>query len=210
MGRPSSQIELRVYQGQRSSLRNGEGLARPKRAVTGTPQDRVDSVLVDVPAGGVPPLYDDAIVLAAGVPKDRPGQAGFNRMVAEEFFGVSASGEPITAQAVDRGGKVYPPDIRTLVFSPINRNHRFELPDPEGRGRPPEGFPILLIHRFGRGQFRYLYVLPGDRGFRALKREISRRKPVGRSGRAETKRVYLTVGELRRYWPGCALLAVAT
>ena len=185
------------------------GLAKPTDAATGASADRVDSVLVDVPPDGAPPLDDDAIVLIAGVPKDRPGQAGFNRTVAEEFFGVSANGEPITAQAVDRSGKIYPPDIRSLIFSDINQNHRFELPDPEGRGRSPGEFPILLVHRFGKGQFRYLYVLSDDRGFRAMKREIVRRGGVGTSRSLETKRVYLTIGELRRYWPGCALLAVA-
>jgi HKD family nuclease len=186
-----------------------KGLAKPKVAATGALADRVDSLLADGPADGTPPLDDEAIVLTAGVPKDRLGQAGFNRTVAEEFFGVSASGDPITVQAVDRGGKLYPPDIRTLIFSDINQNHRFELPDPEGRPRPPGSFPILLVHRFGNGQFRYLYVLPEDRGFRAMKREIARRRGVGISRSVDTKRVYLTIGELRRYWPGCALLSVA-
>lgn len=186
-----------------------KGLAKLKGAAKGPPADRIDSLLVDARPDGAPALDDDAIVLAAGLPKDRPGQAGFNRTVAEDFFGVSASGDPITAQALDRGGTVYPPDIRTLIFSDINQNHRFELPDPEGRGRPPGPFPILLVHRFGKGQFRYLYVLPEDRGFRAMKREIARRDGVGISRSVETKRVYLTIGELRRHWPGCALLAVA-
>jgi HKD family nuclease len=185
------------------------GLARSRGPVPGPPADGIDSVVVDVSPDGAPPLEDHSVVLAAGLPNDRQGQASFNRTVAEEFFGVSANGDPITAQAVDRGGTVYPPDIRGLIFSEINQNHRFELPDPEGRGRPPGAFPILLVHRFGSGQFRYLYVLPDDRGFRAMKREIVRRPGVGRSNSNDTKRVYLTIRELRRYWPGCALLAVA-
>lgn len=186
-----------------------KGLAKRKYEGKTERAEQVDSVLVDAPPVPVPPLHDDALVLAAGLPNDRPGQAGFNRKVAEDFFGVSKSGDPITVQAVDRSAKLYRPEIRTLIFSDINQNHRFELPDPEGRGRPAGSFPILLVHRFGKGQFRYLYVLPEDLGYRAMRREIARRDGVGISRLLETKRVYLTVGDLRKHWPGCALLAVA-
>lgn len=186
-----------------------KGLVTPDKQAKSDSADQVDSTFPEERLGA-PFLGDGSLVLVAGLPNDRPGQAGFNRRIAEEFFGVSKNRDPITAQAVGRDGTVRPPEISRLVF-PMgsNRNHRFEMRDPEGRPRPSGSFPILLVHRCGPGLFRYFYVFSTDTGYRALDRERARREGVGSSRKPETKRVYLTLGELRRCWPGCPILAVA-
>jgi hypothetical protein len=144
------------------------------------------------------------LVLAAGLPVDRPGQAGFNRDVVEDFFAVSQNGDQILAEAVDRSGAKHGMRLRALVFpSGSNRNHRFEMRDPEGRARGAGVWPVLLVHRISRRRFEYLYLYPADSGYSAMRRKIRRRDGVGRSMKAETKRVYLTLGEVRRVWPGC-------
>jgi HKD family nuclease len=146
------------------------------------------------------------LVLVAGLPVDRPGQAGFNRRVVESFFGVSRNGDQILAEAVDRTGAAHGMRPRRLVFpSGSNQNHRFELRDPEGRTRGPGVWPVLLVRRLGAGRFRYLYLYPGDRGYAAMRREMMRREGIGSWRRAETKRVSLSLAEVLRAWPGCPL-----
>jgi hypothetical protein len=42
-----------------------------------------------------------------------------------------------------------------------------------------------------------MHLFPGDRGYTTIQRQIARRESVGISEKPETKRVYMTVGELR-------------
>jgi hypothetical protein len=107
---------------------------------------------------------------------------------------------------VDRTGAGYGMRAHRLVFpSGSNRNHRFELRDPEGRQRGAGVWPVVLVRRLGPNRFRYLYLYPGDRGFAAMRREMQRREGIGAWRRAETKRVLLTFAEVQRAWPGCPL-----
>ena len=146
------------------------------------------------------------LVLVAGLPVDRPGQAGFNRHVVESFFGVSRNGDQILAEAVDLTGAAHGMRPRRLVFpSGSNRNHRLELRDPQGRPRGAGVWPVILVRRLGAGRFRYLYLYPGDRGYAAMRREMQRRGGIGSWRRAETKRVSLPLAEVLRSWPGCPL-----
>ena len=186
-----------------------KGLARPPVPPRVDRVDRADS-LVEAAENLTPPSGDASRVLAARLPKDRWGQAGFNRRITEDFFGVRRNGEILTAQAVERNGSTHPPEMRRLIFpSGSNKNHRIELPEPEGRPRPGRGVPVVLVHELGRGTFRYLYVLPEDRGYRAVEREIDRRPTVGICRKRETRRVYLSLGDLRRRWPTCPLATLS-
>jgi hypothetical protein len=107
---------------------------------------------------------------------------------------------------VDRRGLRQPMTLRRLVFpSTSNRNHRIELRDPEGRARPPGTWPIMLVRKLPLQRFRYLYLYPGDPGYASVKREIKHRDGVGVSRKTETKRVYLTLAEAKKAWPGCPL-----
>lgn len=185
------------------------GLAAPERHPNVNPADQIDNTVgnerIEAPFAG-----DDSLVLVAGLPQDRPGQAGFNRLIANEFFGVSKNEDPIAVQAVLRDGSVRSPEVSKLVNpTRSNGNHRFEMREPEGRPRVPRDFPILLVHRAGPGLFRYLYVFRNDTGFRSVDRERARREPIGRSNKPETKRVYMTLGELRSRWPGCPIVLAA-
>ena len=155
------------------------GLAAAERQPNVDPADQIDNTVpnerIDAPFAG-----DDPLVLVAGLPQDRPGQTGFNRLIANEFFGVSKNEDPITIQAVLRDGSVRPPEISKLVNpTDSNGNHRFEMREPEGRPRVPRDFPILLVHRSGPGLFTYLYVFRNDTGFRSVERERVRRESVG-------------------------------
>jgi HKD family nuclease len=207
--RPSSQQVSSRGKKPKPLFRAVRGLAAPERQPNTDPADQIDSAPPDERIEA-PFLGDDSLVLVAGLPKDRPGQAGFNRHLATRFFGVSKNGDPITIQAVRRSGLVGAPEISNYVNpTGSNGNNRFEMRDPEGRARTPGTFPILLVHRVGPGLFRYCYVLPSDTGYRAMDRERARREGVGTSFKPETKRVYLTLGELRARWPGCPLVNVA-
>jgi hypothetical protein len=53
-----------------------------------------------------------------------------------------------------------------------------------------------------------MHLFPGDTGYRTVQREIAQRESVGISRKPQTKRVYMTVGELRRIWSGCPLLVL--
>jgi hypothetical protein len=158
--------------------------SRPLRAVTQPTARRVRDV-----------------VLAAGVTQER--QAAFNRAVAEDFFGVSLRGELIHADAVDRGGVRHTMPPRPLVIPSGSQNRRFELPDAEGRRAAPGARQVILVRRLRRKRFEYLRLHPGDPGYLAMRREIQRRDPVGISRKEETKRVYLTLAEVRNAWRGC-------
>jgi HKD family nuclease len=171
--------------------------------------DEADSVASPTVRPSVPTSArgDDRRVLAAGIPRERWRQVGFNAVVADDFFDVRVNGELISAEAIDRRGQSTGTEMRRLINPPANENHRIELPEPEGRLRPATGTPIILALELDRRQVRYMYLLPGDNGYRSVLREISRREAIGISRKPETKRVYMTLGELRRRWPGCPLLA---
>lgn len=160
------------------------------------------------PAVSTYPRGDERRVLAARIPKERWRQVGFNAVVADDFFDVRVNGDLISAEAIDRRGRSRGTEMRRLINPPANENHRIELPEPEGRLRPASGTPVVLVLELDRRQVRYMYLLPGDRGYPAVNREISRRESVGISRKAETKRVYMTLGELKGIWPGCPLLAL--
>jgi HKD family nuclease len=146
------------------------------------------------------------LVLAAGLPNDRPGQAGFNAVVVRDFFGVQNSGDSIWAEAIDRQGNAQLRGDRVLVYpAGSNQNHRIELRDPDGRTRTPGTYPVLLARRLRRGRFRYVYLYPGDAGYAPIKAEMAARDGVGISNLADTKRVYLTLAEAQQVWPGCPL-----
>jgi hypothetical protein len=105
-----------------------------------------------------------------------------------------------TAEAAGRHGM----RSRRLVFpSGSNKNHRIELRDPEGRHRGTGVWPIILVHKLGPRRFEYLYLHPGDAGYTSMQREIRKRDGVGAWRRPETKRVYLTLGDVKRVWLGC-------
>ena len=210
-GPPRSSSEQGGSRGKKPKplFRAVRGLAAPEKQAHVDPADQIDSAPPDERIEA-PFLGDDSLVLVAGLPKDRPGQAGFNRLLANQFFGVFKNGDPITVQAAKRNGSVGPPEISKYVNpTDSNGNNRFEMRDPEGRTRIPGTFPILLVHRVGPGLFRYFYVLPGDSGYRAMDRERRRREGVGTSFKPETKRVYLTLGEVRTGWPSCPLVNIA-
>jgi hypothetical protein len=148
-------------------------------------------------------------VLAAGLPRDRWGQAGFNAEVTDDFFDVRANGDLISAEAVDRRGLPKGRETRRLIYpASSNQNHRIELPEPEGRDRPDEGDVLVLVLELDQRQFRYLYLLRGDAGYDTIRGEIANRQAVGGHRKPSTKRVYLTLGELRQAWPDCPLLVL--
>lgn len=141
------------------------------------------------------------LVLAGGVTLER--QRAFNKELAESFFGVSRNGETIRVVGVDRQGGRHGMPPRPLIFSDSNKNRRFEMPDPEPNRRASGNRPIILVRRLARRRFEYLLLYPRDPGYTPVQREIERRPKVGRSTKRETKRVYLTLGDVRNVWPGC-------
>lgn len=183
--------------------------AGPARAAHVPEIDEADAVATSAalrPSVVTSARGDGRRVLAAGVPKERWPQVGFNAVVTDDFFDVRVNGEMISAEAIDRSGQSRGTETRRLINPPRNENHRIELPDPEGRPRPATGRSIVLAIELDRRHIRYMHLFPDDPGYRAVQREITRRESVGISRKPETKRVYMTVGELRRTWPGCPLL----
>lgn len=194
-----------------------KGLRAPRAGVRSRAASSDSSDLVSpVAAGRRPPAAgrtagpvartSNDLVLAARLPLDRPGQAGFNAQVTTNFFGVSKNGDTVRAEAVDRRGVGQGMRSRRLVFpSGSNHNHRIELGDPERNQRSRSGRPIVLVRKLGPRRFRYLYLYPGDKGYASMTRQIEARNGVGTSLKKETKRVYLTLAEVRRVWPNCPL-----
>jgi HKD family nuclease len=184
----------------------------PRRPATAVPPiDESDGVVTARARPTVPTTTrgDSRRVLAAGLPRDRWGQAGFNAEVADDFFDVRANGDLISAEGVDRNGRSTGNATRRLIFpATSNQNHRIELPEPEGRTRPSVGTPIVLALELDQRQFRYMYLMPGDPGYQTIEREIANRPAVGRNRLPSTKRVYMTLGDLRQAWSGSPLLAL--
>lgn len=188
----------------------GSAPAVPARAPNQVaPIDESDGVVTSKSRPTVPStsLGDARRVLAAGLPRDRWGQAGFNAEVTDDFFDVRANGDLISAEGVDRRGLPRGRETRRLIYpASSNQNHRIELPEPEGRDRPDEGDVLVLVLELDQRQFRYLYLLPDDAGHETIRREIANRQAIGGHRKPSTKRVYLTLGELRQAWPDCPLL----
>ena len=149
-----------------------------------------------------PEAESDLRVLAAGIPRDRWKQVGFNKKVTDEFFRVAENGAVLWAEAVNQAGEVGAPREAKLVFSDTNQNHRIELPEPDGRPDPRPDWGIVLVLERSFRSVRYMSLRPGDTGYAEIQQEISNRSAYGASRKSETKRVLLTYGELQAVWPG--------
>jgi hypothetical protein len=90
---------LRSAQRQRKTVRSGESDASDAVTPASTTRGPATGARRSMPpsAPTQPARYAD-VVLAAGLPNDRPGQAGFNVSVVTGFFGVSRNGDQILAE----------------------------------------------------------------------------------------------------------------
>jgi hypothetical protein len=126
-----------------------------------------------------------------------------NSEVLDSFFGVSAAGETIQREAVDRLGKRLTHESTPLVIGK-GRNRRLEFPEPDGRADPAPSPALLVVVDRRPGPFRYAVLLPGDPEYAAVQALNRSSAPMGQYVEG-TKRVVVDYAALSAVWPKCPL-----
>lgn len=151
-------------------------------------------------------LQGNELVLVAEVPKagGRWHQVHMNREVMHRFFRLDPGADVEAAfESVDTKGRYRGTRTRRLVYSASsNKNPKieFDLPDveyPSGEERP-----ILLVLEVDVRRFRYLLLMPGDKGYSEML-DLNRSLPP--VGTYPMRRVLSTLDEVEMRWPECPL-----
>jgi hypothetical protein len=143
-------------------------------------------------------------ILLAQVPAagGRWSQVHFNTEITEQYFRVSdITTQRVYLTSVDVAGVHGEEEVRPVVFSQANGNHKIEIAAAKGLDYPDP--PPLLVFRERQVRcFDYMLLMPDVPGYRPLL-ELSQRLPtIGRGMR----RAITSMEILARAWPACPLL----
>jgi len=133
-----------------------------------------ETVIKDITIPEVEPLANERKILIREVPRagDRVHQVHFTLDIAEHYFGFTEEGGSKQIRLQQLQPNSFPGEVehRRLVLSPVNRNAKIEV----GGARillenyPDEARPILVFEQLESDFFRYMLLLPGDKGFDEL------------------------------------------
>jgi hypothetical protein len=153
----------------------------------------------------VQPLSGSELVLIAQVPKAGPRwhQVHFNVDIGERLFRQPRGDKSkvLYFERIDSIGQSYGSAPRSVVFSERNRNYRIEFDFGDVRDYPVEGVPLLVVLELDVRRYRYVLLLPGDRGYREMMQVNMSSPPLG----AGLRRVVTTLDEIELRWPDCPL-----
>ncbi len=103
---------------------------------------------------------------------------------------------------LDVGGVRAEEEVRPVVFSQANKNHKIEIAAAKGLDYPDAGPPLLVFRERQVRCFDYMLVMPGAQGYAQLI-ELSQALPtIGRG----LRRAITDVATLARTWPASPLL----
>jgi hypothetical protein len=146
-------------------------------------------------------------LLLAELPRggDRWQQANFDRETARTFFGVDpdAAGpmRELFLNEINSVGAPQSEELRRFTFT-RSRNLRLQLGARAGLPYPGQARPIAVFRRVTRRHFVYQLLLPGDREFSRIRRQLPRATP------SDVRRRLISSSELARWWPQSPFLAL--
>lgn len=142
-------------------------------------------------------------VLVAQVPKagGRWHQVHFNMDVGRRFFRVEeGEGKSVSIERISAAGDILGSDTRRLVLG-VNRNYRLEFDFSPDEDYPNDSRPLLVIVEVGLRRFRYVTLMPGQRGHEEMLRVTEGLASIG----GGLPRVITTLDEVELRWPACPL-----
>jgi hypothetical protein len=143
-------------------------------------------------------------VLLAQVPAagGRWSQVHFNTQITEQYFRVTnVAAQRVYLTSIDATGMRGDEEVRPVVFSQANGNHKIEVAAAKGLDYPAS--PPLLVFRERQVRcFDYMLLMPNSPGYGALL-EMSQVLPtIGRG----LRRAITDMETLAQAWPACPLL----
>lgn len=151
-----------------------------------------------------PGAADSDRILIAQVPAagGRWSQVHFNTDIVRTYFKVSdTKSERVFLNAVEGDGTRGPEEVRPVIFSQANRNHKIEIAAAKGLGYP-EIPPLLIFRERGTRSFDYMLLMPGDPGYESINRLLHDLPAIGRGFR----RSITEASRIAEVWPASPLL----
>lgn len=182
----------------RNLVRPIEGARRAGGAVVRRPRR------ARVPAGRPAPTAEFDRILIALVPRagGRWAQVHFNTDVVREYFRTTdLQTQRIYLTQVADDGTRSDVEVRPIVFSESNRNHKIEIGAARGL-EYPDTPPVLVLRERQLRVFDYMLLFPGQDGYESLVELTERLPTVGRG----FPRVIADMATLEAAWANCPLL----
>jgi hypothetical protein len=170
---------------------------------TRLPQSRPAGVRPPVAAVAGTATFDRILLAQVPAAGGRWSQVHFNADITEQYFRVTnVATQRVYLTRLDDGGVRAEEEVRPVVFSQANRNHKIEIAAAKGLDYPAAGPPLLVFRERQVRCFDYMLVMPGARGYAQLF-ELSQALPtIGRG----LRRAITDVATLARTWPASPLL----
>lgn len=157
-------------------------------------------------AAAVPPEVTEFDRIAISqVPRagGRWTQVHFNTDVVRDYFRVTdtRTQRVYLTHVAPNGGRAEV-EVRPVVFSQTNKNHKIEVGAARGQDYPDDGPPVLVFRERQLRTFDYMLLMPGDAGYGALIDVTRRLQSLGRG----FPRVITDMTTLDTAWADCPLL----
>ncbi|WAH64056.1 phospholipase D family protein [Xanthomonas hortorum] len=156
---------------------------RPLPAASAAVLDRI--LLAQVPAAG-----------------ERWSQVHFNTEITEQYFRVTdVANQRVYLTRIDNSGVRGDEEVRQVVFSQANGNHKIEIAAAK-RLDYPESPPLLVFRERQARCFDYMLVMPGTPGYAPLSMLSQALPTIGRG----LRRAITDVATHAQTWPASPLL----
>ena len=147
-------------------------------------------------------------ILLAQVPAagGRWSQVHFNADITEQYFRVTnVATQRVYLTRIDSAGLRAEEEVRPVVFSQANKNHKIEIAAAKGLDYPGAGPPLLVFRERQVRCFDYMLVMPGAPGYAPLSRLSQDLPTIGRG----LRRAITDIATLARTWPASPLLTTS-
>lgn len=177
------------------------------RPVVGVPRPRVPATPPTTRVPAVRRAEAEALnrILIAHVPAagGRWSQVHFNGDIINLFFRVTdLAVQRVYLTRVEEAGVRGDKEVRPVVYSQANKNHKIEIAAAKGLDYPDAGHPILVFRERQVRCFDYMLLMPGMLGYTEIARLSQSLPTIGRGMR----RAITNTATLARAWPASPLL----
>lgn len=143
-------------------------------------------------------------ILLAQVPAagGRWSQVHFNTQITEQYFRVTdVATQRVYLTSIDAAGLRGEEEVRPVVFSQANGNHKIEIAAAKGLDYP-ESPPLLVFRERQVRCFDYMLLMPDSPGYGELLGLSQALPTIGRG----LRRAITDMATLSQAWPACPLL----
>lgn len=193
----------------RNIVRPIAGAVRPARSapiVVPRPRKRIITPVTPRPASAG--VVDRILISQVPAAGGRWAQVHFNGDVISNYFRVTDRGKQrVYLTHIDAAGlRSEEQEVRPVVYSQTNKNHKIEIAAAKGQAYPTGKPPLLLLRERQVRSFDYMLLMPGDAGYAQLNRLVTTMPSLGKG----LKRVITSLAQLAAAWPACPLLVTNT